>query len=125
MYDIIKEAHVGDRIGPKERARNKQLAQKWCKQRIKRGYCDMDLWNMDDFLIELLPDMLERLAETASGYPDKRFESIDEWRQFLTNTTSLFRESHEAAKHFDYKAADTLQKEAFGRLSECFFDLWD
>ena len=34
---------------------------KWSKQRITRGYCDCDVWEMFSFLQTLIPDMLQTL----------------------------------------------------------------
>ena len=29
-------------------------------QRITKGYCDKDLWNIDGWFMDLMPDMLEQ-----------------------------------------------------------------
>lgn len=36
---------------------------KWSKQRITRGYCDCDVWEMFSFLQTLIPDMLQTLKD--------------------------------------------------------------
>lgn len=40
---------------------------KWSKQRITRGYCDCDVWEMFSFLQTLIPDMLQTLKDTRTG----------------------------------------------------------
>lgn len=42
---------------------------KWSKQRITRGYCDCDVWEMFSFLQTLIPDMLQTLKDTRTGSP--------------------------------------------------------
>ena len=42
---------------------------KWSKQRITRGYCDCDVWEMFSFLQTLIPDMLQTLKDTRMGSP--------------------------------------------------------
>lgn len=32
---------------------------KWSNQRVRRGYCDSDVWDMFGFLQKLIPDMLQ------------------------------------------------------------------
>ena len=36
---------------------------KWSKQRITRGYCDCDVWEMFSFLQTLISDMLQTLKD--------------------------------------------------------------
>lgn len=38
---------------------------KWSKQRITRGYCDCDVWEMFSFLQTLIPDMLQTLKDLS------------------------------------------------------------
>ena len=38
---------------------------KWSKQRITRGYCDCDVWEMFSFLQTLIPDMLQTLKDAC------------------------------------------------------------
>lgn len=42
---------------------------KYAYQRITRGWCDQDIWNMNIYLSELLPSMLEDLAKNHYGHP--------------------------------------------------------
>lgn len=59
---------------------------KYAWQRTCRGYADIDLFNMDQFLLELLPQMLDDLAKTANGYPcseQLKFSSHEDWKNHL------------------------------------------
>ena len=42
---------------------------KCCAQRIRKGYCVKDLWDMDSWFTDVIPDMLEELDRTRTGYP--------------------------------------------------------
>lgn len=55
---------------------------KYAWQRITKGYCDMDVWNLYDWFLQIMPRMLTQLAMNAHGYP-ANFNSYDEWQQWL------------------------------------------
>lgn len=38
-------------------------------QRIVKGYCDKDLWNIDYWFMRVVPDMLQRFKDTKHGSP--------------------------------------------------------
>ena len=42
---------------------------KWSKQRVVRGYCDSDVWNMFGYLQMLILDMLQNLKDNRNGSP--------------------------------------------------------
>lgn len=61
------------------------------RMRISRGWCWQDLWNMNDWLLEILPDMLRTLANKASGYPGSPpFDTEEKWRDWLTDLAWRF-----------------------------------
>lgn len=79
---------------------------KYSRQRITRGFCDKDIWEMYYFLQKLIPNMLENLKENRVGSPaflkeDEDFESINdkdchkEWDDILNQMIYLWRESDE------------------------------
>ena len=76
------------------------------KQRIKRGFCDMDVWEYGGWLSELLPDSLEYLANNLSGYPDG-FEDEVEWKNMLLHIVDLIRTSTPEyyEEHYQYQDA--------------------
>lgn len=43
---------------------------KYAYQRIKRGYCDADLWEIDGWFLTVVPDMLKQFSKTRKGYPE-------------------------------------------------------
>lgn len=70
---------------------------KWGYQRIVRGYCDYDIWEMDYFLGTLLSDMCFNFADNASGWPDSKFETYEDWVEYLREMGRCFRFTKEEA----------------------------
>ena len=81
---------------------------KWSKQRITRGYCDCDVWEMFSFLQTLIPDMLQTLKDTRTGSPGYLGENYtnengilvndtchEEWNCILDKMIFLWREAEE------------------------------
>ena len=42
---------------------------RFARQRVRQGYCDMDVWNLYDWFLDVVPDMLQQLREKGVGYP--------------------------------------------------------
>ena len=52
--------------------------------RAKYGWCGRDVWNMDDWFLHVIPDMLEHLRKHGCGYPGHEpFETVDKWNDWL------------------------------------------
>lgn len=81
---------------------------KWSKQRIVRGYADIDRWNMFDYLQMLIPDMLQDLRNNRMGSPGYLGENYtndegilvndtchEEWDKILDKMIFLWRELKE------------------------------
>lgn len=81
---------------------------KCCVQRIKKGFCFRDIWSIDSWFLNVMPDMLDELKRTAHGYPSRFLENNDrnptheesdrafaEWQDVLTEMAFLFREANE------------------------------
>lgn len=109
----------------------------WKYQRATRGVCDYDVWNLDGYLLELIPQALRLLAETTHSYPGSPdFPRFEDWQKWLCDTADLadrideLRNGHnpdmtwEQAKDLD-RHIDELKNELFDRLKEQFFHLWD
>lgn len=75
------------------------------KMRIVRGWCWPDLWDMSDYLLEILPDMLRTLAAKNVGYPGiEPFETPGKWSAWLYYIANELEESKEEVyeKHNEY-----------------------
>ena len=57
---------------------------KYAKQRICRGWCWTDMINMNDYLIDVMIDMLRCMARDSNGYPGHEpFETPAKWNSWL------------------------------------------
>lgn len=106
----------------------KRALKKYRRQRSNHGFCAPDVWDMDVFLINVIPAMLRKLAETVDSYPSS-YQSIQDWQETLTTLASKFEEvdllSDTVLTVQRAEKRDALLKEAFCQLSDIFFDLWD
>lgn len=67
---------------------------KWAYQRVTRGYCDYDIWDMDTYLSQLLADGIRHLADTTHGYPGTdEFPTYESWRDYLYKISDLLNYS--------------------------------
>ena len=42
---------------------------KYQKERERKGYCEKDLWNIEEWFFNIIPNMLKSLLEDKIGYP--------------------------------------------------------
>jgi len=108
---------------------------------------------MNDWLLEILPDMLRALAEKASSYPGSLpFDTEEKWHDWLSDLAWRFeycqenkvfarnkydREYHKASPsqevrelYFEentrlFAERQLMLKQAFNELSEHIDELWD
>lgn len=80
---------------------------KCCVQRIKNGFCYRDIWNINSWFLNVIPDMLDELKNTAHGFPSKFLRNngtdtdedinkgAEKWNKILSRMAFLFREANE------------------------------
>lgn len=81
---------------------------KYSWQRVTKGYCDRDLWSIDYWFMNLMPDMLQQFKDTKHGSPsilgteyvnDQGILCNDtcheEWDKILDQMIFLFKEMNE------------------------------
>ncbi|MBD5111161.1 MAG: hypothetical protein HDT42_01295 [Ruminococcaceae bacterium] len=80
---------------------------KCCVQRIKKGFCYRDIWNINSWFLCVISDMLDELKRTTHGFPSRFLkndgsdtdEEIDrasaKWKAILSRMAFLFREANE------------------------------
>ena len=62
-------------------------------QRATRGYADRDTWNLDNWLLQVLPAALEHLAEHSHGWPSNdEFPEFEDWQEYLFKIAKDLRE---------------------------------
>lgn len=56
-------------------------------QRATRGWADRDTWNLDSYLLDILPEMIDYLREHTHSYPGEHqgFPTYESWQDFLQN----------------------------------------
>lgn len=77
----------------------------WCRdikcawQRANKGYCYRDLWNIDLWFMNIMPQMLQEYKKNKHGYPSQ-FESEEEWDKILDTIMLHFREANDETTSF-------------------------
>lgn len=118
---------------------------KWAYQRITKGYCDRDVWDIQGWFLNTIPYMLKDLKNTTHSYPIG-FNDPDEWKKILNKIAFSFEALNvDRFPHYNpYDIEDKKQREdymheeiAFGNYlnklkddtfkSFCkyFWDFWD
>lgn len=102
-------------------------------QRITKGYCDKDLWNIDGWFMDIMPNMLCQFKETRHGSPGVLgTEYVDadgiicndtcheEWDKILDEMIFLFREMNEETckKKNPYEKVLDEFKKKYGKNDE-------
>ena len=68
---------------------------KAAKQRVTKGYCSGDVWDMDSWFCIVIPQMLRRLATDGLSCPiDNRFKTLAEWHDYLNSIADLLEASN-------------------------------
>jgi len=100
---------------------------KWAYQRVKRGYSDYDLGDMDIWFLETIPKMLQDFKDKNNAMPTSMFEEyldahkdqddylddeaekmvMDKWNKTLDRMIYCFNEANEdkcsKRNEYDYK----------------------
>lgn len=63
------------------------ISQTWCNlraagERITKGFAARDTWDLDNYLLELLPNMIEHLKNNTNSHPGD-FNTFEEWQNVL------------------------------------------
>ena len=101
-------------------------------QRITKGYCDMDAYNMDNWIINVFPPMLRTIADKGCAYPGSEpFDAPEKWHEWLHKIADEIEKckedgvegQNEYAKQFEeacYRAARAEIKDERGFISSSF-----
>ena len=67
---------------------------KWAYQRITKGYCDCDWFDLNTYLAQLMADTIDELAEYGIGYPGMgEFDTPEKWKAYLKKIVLKLRYS--------------------------------
>lgn len=111
----------------------KRRRAKWKRQRIRRGFCDWDWWDLDYFYLNLFVNSLRHYAKNTIGYSPSLAPSFEEYQARILRLADMFEElanweETNADRHDfeqEFKEKDELTKKAFAELAEVFWSLWD
>lgn len=95
---------------------------KWAYQRVTRGWCDRDLWNLDCWFMDTVVPMLKAFKKNKSGHPG--WMTAERWDYILSEMITHFENYDESnpinhndkwEKYFeimtkDYENEDDLSK---------------
>lgn len=114
---------------------------KYSIQRIIKGYCDYDIWNLDSYMATSIGTMLVDLSENSTSYPMEYKNSKDWEKELYLAGASLYYsiEENDFEKN-PYELGDPnfwsweqkrhelrkgCMKDSLSWISEHFYDLWD
>lgn len=63
---------------------------KWKCQRFKRGYADVDVWNINDWFARMIPNMLKEMEKDRMGHPQNLTDR--QWTKVITKMANLFEQ---------------------------------
>ena len=102
-------------------------------QRMKRGYSDKDLWNLDYYLGNLIASSLEDFKKQTYGVP-MDFDNSEDWDKVLDDMIFAFKRStldffdlEEAEKDLsdeEVQENNQRQEKGFEYFNLYFSDLW-
>lgn len=112
-------------------------------QRGKRGWADIDAWDIDSHLVEVLPPMLRHVANKGISYPGRYpYDTHKKWKKALliaADDIEAYSKLEEKRLpkdfgidpnvtkqyHKDCKKAAERTTKGMKFIAKNFFDLWD
>ena len=78
VCDITRKLARNLRIRTKYCRTQEMLALKKSQQRAKRGFSDIDVWSIDAWFLEVMPQMLKAFKEHQDGFPSRFLNSTNQ-----------------------------------------------
>lgn len=114
--------------------KSKFLRAKYTRQRKHRGYCDLDTWNLCDYLTSVMKNSIKQLAETHYGIPqhfldvangdeDLAHRNYTSYLETIVKNLEIVEKEVETAEDVETRK-DALEV-VFTLLKPIYFDLWD
>lgn len=101
---------------------------RWNRQRINRGFSDLDWWNLNDFVAEVVAEGCKKLRENGNGYPIDL--DVETWHDILKKIEKGFR-AYLALNDLGYDSKEEAEelekkfKEGGDLFIHWFGGLWD
>ncbi len=80
-------------------------------QRATKGYCYRDLWNIDDWFLQIMPQMLVEHNKNRHGYPNGLTD--EQWNDIILEMADCFKNADEETTDF----VNPYEKEYLATLS--------
>jgi len=102
---------------------------KWFIQRGKRGWADVDAWDINDYITSIMIGMLSRMLEGGLlSYPDRI--SPEEWESILKQMLEGFQIAQQILSHDyqvgeDFKEKTAVFHQGMDLFKQWYFSLWD
>ena len=76
-------------------------------QRVTKGYCDRDVWDLDTHFLNLFHFTLRDLALHHYGYPGTEpFDTDEKWKDYLMDLSLKFYQANEAHDAYPHPMYD-------------------
>lgn len=101
---------------------------KCARQRVKYGFCNRDVWNLNDWMLDVLPQMFRKLANEGCAYPGvEPFEIPEKWHEWLYSLAkrleSCTEDMQDTHNEFYKSFMDTvLDKEQNKQIVERYYE---
>lgn len=80
---------------------------KYSFQRIANGYCDKDMFNLDNYYKSLFYVTLTDLSQNCYSFPGREpFETYEKWVNYLNDMASYFYQSIEDIDYYENEYED-------------------
>lgn len=89
-------------------------------QRASKGYCYRDLWEINNWFLDIMSRMITEFKETTHGYP-LDFKDLKEWKNELGQLSFLLKSAHGETS----LEAKNIRRKALEKFMKNFDDLWD
>lgn len=116
---------------------------KWFIQRGTRGWADCDVWSIDWFLTDIIPEMIDQLKETTQGPPISCYNKNDfddignpikgsdkkaqkKWFKILDEISEGFRLTRKSQNYEKLtKKEEQKINRAFKLFKDYYYSFWD
>lgn len=97
---------------------------KWAYQRITKGFCDKDLYDLSEFYLNLLHQSIFEFKNNTLSHPHNMTEK--DWEIVLYKISNFFYQANmENFENYPSKSyTNNAKDKGFDLLKEHFFDLW-
>lgn len=111
-YGNLEKVYTPEQLNHAEYVEN---LKRWKQERVTKGFCQYDLWDLDMYLIGVIITSLREFAANTSSYPAD-YEDIDVWREDLRWLADEFETA--------WQMIQENQTEGWTRLRTAFVSLW-